>query len=221
MILPASQDGAAHQSIKPESTWTAAWQIDQPPATLWYHPHPHGQTELQVSRGMAGLFLIGDDASSDLPSEYGVDDIPLIIQDVTTQSGGTLPGTPTTAPIGRIGNTVIVNGTHQPHFQASTSVVRFRILNASAARCYNLELATRDRFYLVGTDGGLLASPVPLTSLLISPGERAEVLIPIARDADLILRSVPHDLGMSRGANIASGAEDTLEILRITPALKR
>ncbi|WP_022886155.1 multicopper oxidase family protein [Glaciibacter superstes] len=218
MILPASQDGTAHQSIKPEATWTAAWQIDQPATTLWYHPHPHGQTELQVSRGMAGLFLIDDDASSALPSEYGVDDIPLIIQDVTIQSGRTLPGTPITAPIGRIGNTVIVNGTHQPRFQASTSLVRFRILNASAARCYNLELATRVTFYLVGTDGGLLPSPEPLTSLLLSPAERAEVLIPVPRDADLVLRSVPHDLGMSHGDNITSGAEDTLGILRITRA---
>lgn len=221
MILPASQDGTAHQSIMPETTWTAAWQIDQPATTLWYHPHPHGQTELQVSRGMAGLFLI-DDASSDrpsgLPSDYGLDDIPLIIQDVTVQSGGTLAGTPVTAPIGRIGNTVIVNGTYQPHFQASTSLVRFRILNASAARCYNVELDAQQTFYLVGTDGGLLPSPQPLTSLLISPAERAEILIPVPRNADLILRSVPHDLGMSHGDNIISGAEDTLDLLRITRA---
>ena len=63
MMLPASQDGTAHQSISPEHTWTAAWQIDQPAATLWYHPHPHGQTELQVGRGMAGLFLIDDETA--------------------------------------------------------------------------------------------------------------------------------------------------------------
>ncbi|GGM18172.1 multicopper oxidase domain-containing protein [Promicromonospora citrea] len=100
MILPASQDGTPHQCIHPKSTWTAAWQIDQPAATLWYHPHPHGQTELQVGRGMAGLFLIDDDTRTGLPSDYGVDDIPLIIQDVTLRGGGTQPGAPTTAPIG-------------------------------------------------------------------------------------------------------------------------
>lgn len=216
MLLPARQDGTAHQSITPAATWTAAWKIDQPAATLWYHPHPHGQTELQVGRGMAGLFLVDDDAASGLPSEYGVDDVPLIIQDVAVQSGGGEPGTPASAPIGRIGNTVIVNGTHQPHFRASTTLVRFRILNASAARCYNLELSTGETFHLVGTDGGLLASPEPLTSLLLSPAERAEVLIPVPRGADLALRSVPHDLGMRRGDNISSGADDTLDILRIT-----
>lgn len=216
MVLPARQDGTAHQSISPTATWTAAWQIEQPAATLWYHPHPHGQTELQVGRGMAGLFLVDDKEASGLPTEYGVDDVPLIIQDVTVQSGGQRPGTPTTTPIGRIGNTVIINGTYEPHFVASTSVVRLRILNASAARCYNLELSTGDVFNLVGTDGGLLPAPVPLSNLLLSPAERAEVVITVPRDADLVLRSVPHDLGMSRGDNVTSGAEDTFGILRIT-----
>ncbi|MFJ3408286.1 multicopper oxidase family protein [Promicromonospora sp. NPDC090134] len=216
MILPASQDGTPHQSIQPKSTWTAAWQIDQPAATLWYHPHPHGQTELQVGRGMAGLFLIDDDVTTNLPSDYGVDDIPLIIQDVTLRGGGTRPGPPTTAPIGRIGNTVIVNGTHQPHLRARSGLVRFRVLNASAARCYNLELSTKAPLRLIGTDGGLLPAPQPLTNLLLSPGERAEILIQVPKDADFVLRSVPHDLGMSRGDNLTSGADDTLDILRIT-----
>lgn len=216
MILPASQDGTAHQSISPGTTWSPAWQIEQAAATLWYHPHPHGQTELQVSRGMAGLFLIDDAAPSGLPSDYGVDDIPLIVQDVTLDSGGQRPGTPVTAPIGRIGNTVIVNGTYEPHFVATTSLVRLRILNASAARCYNFELSTGDPFHLVGTDGGLLPGPTSLTSLLLSPAERAEILLQVPSGGELILRSVPHDLGMNDGDNITSGAEDSFGILRIT-----
>jgi len=215
MILPATQDGTPHQSIKPSETWSAAWQINQPATTLWYHPHPHGQTELQVSRGMAGMFIIDDDSSAALPSNYGVDDIPLIIQDVAVSPGGS-PGTATAAPIGRIGNSVIINGTHQPRLEASTSLVRLRILNASAARCYNLELSTQEAFHLVGTDGGHLPSPESLTQLLLSPAERAEILVQLSPGADLVLRSTPHDLGMSHGDNIASGAEDTLDILRIT-----
>ena len=55
MILPASQDGTVHQSIKPADTWTAAWTIEQAPATLWYHPHPHGQTELHQSGKSTGI----------------------------------------------------------------------------------------------------------------------------------------------------------------------
>lgn len=219
MILPASLDGTPHQTIIPGETWTAAWQITQPAATLWYHPHPLGQTELQVGRGLAGLFLVDDsEADAALPSEYGVDDIPLILQDITIQSGGTQVGTPTLSPIGRIGNTVIVNGTHRAWFRATTGLVRFRVLNASTARCYNLELSTGDAFYLLGTDGGLLAKPEPLSTLLLSPGERAEILLRLPAGVEMVLRSAPHDLGMSNGDTIASGARDSLDLLRITGA---
>ncbi|GAB3120744.1 multicopper oxidase family protein [Glaciibacter psychrotolerans] len=219
MILPARQDGTPHQTIRPGNTWTAAWQINQPPATLWYHPHPHGQTELQISRGMAGLFLIDPaEPTPGLPSNYGVDDIPLIIQDVTIQPGGGKPGTPTGSPIGRIGNTAIVNGTHRPQFHASTNLVRFRILNASAARCYNLTLSTGEPFHLVATDGGLLSAPVTLTNLLLSPAERAEILVEVRQGAEIVVRSVPHELGMSNRDNIVSGAHDTVDLLRITGA---
>lgn len=218
MLLPASQDGTAHQAIAPGTTWTPSWTIAQGAATLWYHPHPHGQTELQVGSGMAGMFLIDEATPSGLPSDYGVDDIPLIIQDVTVQSGGQGPGTPTTAPIGRIGNTVIVNGTHEPHFAATTRQLRLRVLNASAARCYNLELSSGDEFHLVGTDGGLLPAPKPMGSLLLSPAERAEIVVTVPPDAELVLRSVPHDLGMGKGDDVTSGAEDTFGILRITGA---
>ncbi|RUQ87877.1 copper oxidase [Labedella gwakjiensis] len=217
MILPATEDGTPHQSIAPAATWTAAWQIDQPAATLWYHPHPHGQTELQVGRGMAGLFLVDDDDESpDLPSEYGVDDIPLIIQDIAVRPGGESAGTPTASPIGRIGNTPIVNGTYRPHLRASSGLVRLRILNASAARCYNLELSTGEPLLLVGTDGGLLPSPQSVQRVFLSPAERAEVLVQLPPGSDLVLRSVPHDLGMSSGDDTASGADNTLDILRIT-----
>ena len=34
--------------------------VDQPAATLWYHPHPHGDTGEHVYRGLAGMFIIDD-----------------------------------------------------------------------------------------------------------------------------------------------------------------
>ena len=42
MHLPAAMDGGPHQSIARGQTWSPNWTIDQPAATLWYHPHPHG-----------------------------------------------------------------------------------------------------------------------------------------------------------------------------------
>lgn len=91
MHLPAAADGNPHQLIEPGDTWSPSWRIDQPAATLWYHPHPHGRTADHVYRGVAGLFLLDDpDGPDGLPAEYGVDDIPVILQDKRIRDDGSL-----------------------------------------------------------------------------------------------------------------------------------
>jgi suppressor of ftsI len=92
MHLPGRMDGGPHQMIAPGQTWSPTWTIDQPAGSLWFHPHPHGKTAEHVYRGVAGMFLLDDPRSQalDLPNDYGVDDIPLIIQDKTFHSDGRL-----------------------------------------------------------------------------------------------------------------------------------
>lgn len=88
MHIPARFDGGPHQPIKPGHTWRPTWRIDQPAATLWYHPHPHGRTQDHINRGLAGMFLIDDPSSrvaDRLPHHYGVDDVPVIVQDKQVQ----------------------------------------------------------------------------------------------------------------------------------------
>src|SRR5699024_9884147 len=58
MHLPAEMDGGPHTPIGPAETRTVEWEVRQPAATLWYHPHPHGKTEEQVLKGLAGLVLV-------------------------------------------------------------------------------------------------------------------------------------------------------------------
>ena len=81
--VPAEDDGGPHSLIEPGKTWVADFDVIQPAATLWYHPHVHGATAEHVYRGAAGLIIIEDDnpAAAALPATYGVDDIPVIIQD--------------------------------------------------------------------------------------------------------------------------------------------
>jgi len=62
-------------------------------------------------------------------------------------------------------------------FDAPAQLVRFRLLNGSNARFYNFGFDDDRQFHQIGTDGGLLESPVPLTRLRLSNGERAEVLV--------------------------------------------
>jgi spore coat protein A, manganese oxidase len=67
-------------------------------------------------------------------------------------------------------------------------VYRFRVLNGSNARFYNLRLRSQNtpspQLYQIGTDGGLLNAPVEIGAqqgLLLGPGERADVLVDFAR----------------------------------------
>ncbi|MFI6796443.1 multicopper oxidase domain-containing protein [Streptosporangium canum] len=90
MHLPARMDGGPHQMIAPGEQWSPTWTIDQAAASLWYHPHPHGETEEHVQRGLAGMFFIDDDTTQQarLPHDYGRNDIPLIVQDTKFNNDG-------------------------------------------------------------------------------------------------------------------------------------
>jgi FtsP/CotA-like multicopper oxidase with cupredoxin domain len=186
MHLPAKMDGGPHQPIRPGATWSPTWRVDQPAATLWYHPHPHGTTERHVYRGLAGLFLLDDPATdvASLPSRYGVDDVPVIVQDKSFDDGQFDMGHRIGSDIGVLGDTLLVNGTAGPYHEVRAERTRLRLLNASTARVYNFGFADDRPFSLVGTDGGLLDRPYQMERVQLSPGERAEIVVTMRRRAD-------------------------------------
>lgn len=166
MHLPARADGGPHQTIAPGRKWEPSWTIDQPAASLWYHPHGLGSTEDHVYRGLAGMWIVDDPISRSLPlpQTYGVDNIPLILQDKRLDDAGRLDfGQGWISPIGRLGDDMLINGTYDPHLRVAHRRVRFRLLNASTARIYNIGFADARPFALVATDGGLLEKPERLT----------------------------------------------------------
>lgn len=120
MHLPAAMDGGPHQQIASGTTWQPRWMIDQPAATLWYHPHPMGKTAEHVYHGLSGLFIIEDknSASLALPDDYGVDDIPVIVQDREFDNEGQFvyqPNENWLHGMGMFGDTILVNGTYAPY----------------------------------------------------------------------------------------------------------
>ena len=204
MHLPAMMDGGPHQPIEPGETWQPYWTITNQAATLWYHPHQMGSTGEHVYRGLAGLFIIDDENSDllDIPNQYGVDDIPLIVQDRLFDGSGqliyrrhgqneALPG-----PAGMLGDTILVNGTHAPFIEVPTGLIRLRLLNASNGRRYNFGFSDDRPFHQIATDGGLLESPVERTRMLLGVGERTEILVDLS-DATvpitLMSYAVPED----------------------------
>jgi FtsP/CotA-like multicopper oxidase with cupredoxin domain len=221
MELPAAMDGGPHQLIRPGATWSPTWTIDQPAATLWFHPHPHGATADHVYRGIAGLFLV-DDAQSralPLPQEYGVDDVPLIVQDKAFGDDGSLRKRhPFFAWLGPLGDHVLVNGTHDPHFVATTTLVRFRVLNASPARWYDLGFADDRAFRVVATDSGFLPHPVETRRVQLSPGERAEIVVAFRPGEAATLRSFGAELGLDFFTERLAGGDDTLDVLQVRAA---
>ncbi|MFV0134155.1 multicopper oxidase domain-containing protein [Streptomyces sp. HMX87] len=123
MHLPARMDGGPHQMIDPGATWTPHWTVDQPAAALWYHPHPHGRTEEHVRRGLAGLFLLDDRRSErlPLPKRYGVDDLPVVVQDVRFDGARLAGDRGVTQNVGFLGDRTVVNGTLRPTGRSTTS----------------------------------------------------------------------------------------------------
>ena len=218
MHLPAAMDGGPHQPVEPGATWRPTWRIDQPAATLWYHPHPHGRTEEHVYRGLAGFFLLDDPAAPDvgLPDEYGVDDVPVVVQDRKLDADGDLDLSGG-GELGVLGSLVTANGVRGAHLEATTQRVRLRLLNGSTARTYAFGFADDREVLQVASDGGLLPAPVPTTRVQLSPGERAEVVVTVSPGERVRLRSYPPDLG-GIVAGFAMGANDTFDVLELRAA---
>ncbi|MBB6552389.1 multicopper oxidase family protein [Nonomuraea rubra] len=215
MRLPAKMDGGPHQLIEPGGTWSPHWTIDQPAATSWYHPHPHGQTARHVYRGLAGLFIVDDGDTPGLPSAYGIDDVPLILQDKEFAEDGSPAGDVLSGTFGLLGDHVLVNGVHAPLMNVRAERVRFRVLNGSNARRYHLTFADGRRFHVVGGDAGLLPAPVEVERVSLSPGERAEVVVAFAPGEQVFLRTV------SGGDDLDEGDFDLLKLVaaeRLTPS---
>jgi FtsP/CotA-like multicopper oxidase with cupredoxin domain len=219
MHLPAAMDGGPHQLIEPGATWRPTWTVDQPASTLWYHPHPHGTTEEHVYRGLAGMFILDDAtaAAAGLPRRYGVDDIPVVVQDKDLADDGELVLDDDGNEIGMLGSTILVNGTVGPYQAVTTELVRLRLLNGSTARTYAFGLSDGRGFHLVGTDGGLLAAPHRADRVRLSPGERAEIVVAMEPGTTTRLRSYRPDLGRV-AAPLAYGGNDEFDVLELRAA---
>lgn len=220
--LPAIADGGPHQPIDTGATWSASFPVEQPPATLWYHPHPHGTTATHVYRGLAGLLVIADDEEQ-LPHTYGVDDIPLIIQDrnfsgddeLTMDDDDWVTGG---SMVGVLGSDILVNGTWGPTQEITRELTRFRILNGSNARIYNLRFNTGKPYHVIATDSGFLPAPVEVDSYRLSPGERVEIVARFELGEQSRLVSQDVDLGAFFAVERLAGGDDTFDLVEFHAA---
>lgn len=154
--------------------------------TLWYHDHALGITRLNVYTGLAGFYIIRDPMEKSLRLPKGKYEIPLVIQDRSFNLDGSLfyPAEPD-PPVGVFpsivpeffGDTILVNGKVWPFLRVEPRKYRFRILNGSNSRFYNLMMSSNQTIYQIGNEGGLFENPVALKQLILAPAERADVII--------------------------------------------
>ncbi|MEU4158713.1 multicopper oxidase family protein [Actinoplanes sp. NPDC026670] len=167
-----------------DTTRDYTYPVGQRAATLWYHDHRMDFTGPQVWRGLAGLFLITDEIEAALPLPRDDRDLPLMICDRSFAADGSLrypqrdmthPGADGIFHAGIFGDVILVNGAPWPRAEVAAVRYRLRLVNGSNARRYRLSLSA-GTITQIGSDAGLLATPLPRKDVLLAPGERADVI---------------------------------------------
>ncbi len=170
----------------------------QQATTLWFHDHALGTTRVNVFSGLAAFYLLRDSRDTGLPGNAinlpgGEREIELLIQDRQFDSNGQLffpdgplgglngpPPNPTVHPFWIpefFGDVIVVNGKSWPYLNVEPKRYRFRLVNGSNARMYNFSFSNNMPFWQIGTDGGLLDTPVKASSIFLAPAERADVIV--------------------------------------------
>ena len=177
--VPGDVDGGCHTPWYPGETKTVSFKCNQPASTCWLHAHPCPSTAEQVWHGLAAAIVILDQNEERLPipHHYGVDDVPLILQDRRFHKDNQWHYLEDYNPDGVQGPTPMIDGTLNPYFDVTTQKVRFRLLDGANRREWRLHFSNDLQFTQIGGDGSLLPHPVKLTKLMITCAERAEILV--------------------------------------------
>lgn len=194
IAVPSDQDGNPMNPVASGEERLYAFDLPaDSAATYWFHPHPHDFTAEQVYRGLAGVFLVRPKVDP-IPAAYG--DTLLMMTDLRIAADGTMPpSTMTDAMNGRIGDHVLVNGQKNPVLAVAPGEKRrIRLVNATNARFLRMGFDGA-RMLLVGTDGGLVETPVPVDEVMITPGERVELIVTFDRPGEARLTTRAYDRG--------------------------
>lgn len=223
--VPSAADGGPHTLVYNNTTWSPSFRMLNNASTCWYHPHMHEATMPQVNKGLAGMIIIRDSAEAalNLPRTYGVDDIPLVIQDRSFDGAGQFL-------FDALADSVVINGATRTYYDAPAQVVRMRILNGANARAFVVAFSDNRPFYVIASDGGLISAPDTVTSLIITNGERYEILVDFTGDSpgdslfmvckgSALAPAEPGGSGVQSGVSPLNGVDYNMMLIHITPQL--
>jgi spore coat protein A, manganese oxidase len=182
---PAADDGYPEHWYPRGESRVCHYPNRQDATMLWYHDHAMGTSRLNLYAGMMGVYLLRDEPEARLKLPAGRFELPLVLYDRIFDHEGQLyypvspdPEHPWTDEVA--GDAMVVNGRVQPFCEVEPRRYRLRVLNAANARFFRLGLSDGSQFLQIGADQGLLPGPVRLTSLLLAPGERADLIVDFA-----------------------------------------
>lgn len=191
----SENDGLPENWIRPGHSVVYHYPNQQPAATLWYHDHAVGITRLNTYAGLAGFYFLRDDQEKQLNLPGGPYEIPLVLQDRLLDDDGQLIYSASSMTTVRLapgvwgpeffGNVPVINGAIYPYLEVEPRPYRFRVVNAANSRFFSLFLSdpalpfsnVAMKFFQIGTDGGLLPEPVDVSSVVLGPGERADLIM--------------------------------------------
>ena len=180
--LPFESDGSPFHPIKPGETHDYEFTVRPGTAgTYWYHPHPDRRTGFAIGKGLFGGIIV---RAADDPLPASIPDKLLILSDNRFLQDGAIDFPDAMSQHGGIdeengreGPILFVNGHVMPTLTIrSGEVQRWRIVNASAGRIYRIALAGHT-FLHVGSDGGLFEKPLEVKEILVTTGERVELIV--------------------------------------------
>ncbi|KRE74911.1 multicopper oxidase family protein [Arthrobacter sp. Soil762] len=221
-VSPEGNGDNVFIAVEPGGTFDYEYKLprDHPPGVYWYHPHHHGMVADQVFAGLFGAIIVEDPE----PIEASVERV-LVISDTTLDTLGNIPAVPVMERMmGREGELILVNGQSNPQFTARPGQrERWRIVNTCVARYLRLRLDGQ-QMQLLGMDSGRFPAPETVEELLLTPGNRAELLV-TASTGDAVLRafyqnrgSMPGMMGPGFGARSPADQPDgaALATLRVS-----
>jgi spore coat protein A len=206
--VPADADGYPESWYVGGKSATYRYPNRQEAATLWYHDHAMGIERLNQYAGLFGMFLIRDEVEDALRLPAGEYEVPLVLCDRVFDLEGQLvypaspnPDSPWVPEV--YGDAVLANGKLFPYLEVQPRLYRFRVVNASNARFFQLTLSSGQPMYLIGTDQGFVPVPTPLQTLVLAPAERVDLLV---------------DFSASAGQNVTLKSNYDLVQFRVAPS---
>ena len=174
--IPAAMDGTGmvQKPIEPGESFEYRFVVPDA-GTFWYHSHQN--ETIQMERGLYGALIVKDESDPVTDGEriFMIDDMKLDDKNNFTEPGGFFKRLVETHD-GRQGNTLLLNGKENTAFTMNAGQMeRWRFINSSSARYFLLNMEGRE-FKIIGTDGGLLEYARTVTEVLITPGERMDII---------------------------------------------